>query len=383
MAFWKRKDKAAEDEAKKDDKLLHPKGAPAIEPPTEYEAELSKDMQHALEPTEHEILEDAALTPTPEPERQEKKSDTGGGWLSRLTSGLSKSSHRFDAGVKDALSSGKLDEDALEQLEELLITADLGPKTAQKLVARLHHERFGMDMSQGDVKKILAEYIAEILKQSEQPLETKKAEAGPRVYLVCGVNGVGKTTSIGKIAYQLHYGLKKKVMLAAGDTFRAAAIEQLQIWSERIGTSIIKKDIGSDSAALAYEAYVKAKAEDADILMVDTAGRLHNKANLMEELSKIVRVLQKHDEKAPHEVLLVLDATTGQNALAQVETFLDVAKVTGLIVTKLDGSAKGGVVVALADKFGLPIYAIGVGETIEDLQPFKAEAYAKSLVGIE
>ncbi|MBI1328182.1 MAG: signal recognition particle-docking protein FtsY [Alphaproteobacteria bacterium] len=382
MAFWKRKDKAATDEAKRDDRLLHPKGAPEIELPTEYEAEMSKDTLHALEPTEHEILEDIGITPLPASEKHDKDKLKGGGWLSRLTHGLSKSSYRFDDGITQALSSGKLDDAALEHLEELLITADLGPKTAQKLIAKLRAERAGMDMSQHDVKKILAEYVAEILKQSEQPLETKKPEGGPRVYLVCGVNGVGKTTSIGKIAYQIHYNRKKKVMLAAGDTFRAAAIEQLQIWSERIGTSIIKKDIGSDSAALAYEAYVKAKEEQADILMVDTAGRLHNKANLMEELSKIVRVLQKHDATAPHEVLLVLDATTGQNALAQVETFLDVAKVTGLIVTKLDGSAKGGVVVALADKFGLPIYAIGVGETIEDLQPFKAEAYAYSLVGL-
>lgn len=201
--------------------------------------------------------------------------------------------------------------------------------------------------------------------------------------LICGVNGVGKTTTIGKLAYQIHYREHKKVMMAAGDTFRAAAIEQLQIWADRTKCPLVSSEIGSDAAALAFQSYERAVKEDMDVLMIDTAGRLHNKANLMAELEKITRVLKKKDENIPHEVILVLDATTGQNAISQVETFKQLVNVTGLVVTKLDGSAKGGVVVALSDKFGLPIFAVGVGEDIEDLQAFHAEEFAASLVGLK
>ena len=214
-------------------------------------------------------------------------------------------------------------------------------------------------------------------------MEIAKPETGPRTYLICGVNGVGKTTTIGKLAYQLHFKRGKKVMIAAGDTFRAAAIEQLQIWADRTKCPLVARELGADAAAVAFEAYEKALNDNMDILMIDTAGRLHNKANLMAELEKIIRVLKKKEEAIPHEAILILDATTGQNAISQVETFLGLVKLTGLIVTKLDGSAKGGVVVALADKFGLPIYAVGVGEDIEDLQAFKADAFARTLVGLK
>ena len=237
-------------------------------------------------------------------------------------------------------------------------------------------------MTDEDIQKELATRVEEILKDIARPMEIKTPENGPRVVLVCGVNGVGKTTTIGKLAYQLHYKMGKKVMLAAGDTFRAAALEQLQVWADRVGCKLVKKEIGSDAASVAYEAYTQAKEEGVDILLIDTAGRLHNKSNLMDELKKIDRVLKKQGEDLPHATILVLDATTGQNAHAQVETFGEAVNVKGLIVTKLDGSAKGGVVVSLADQFRLPIYAVGVGEKIDDLQPFKAHEYAESLVGL-
>lgn len=268
----------------------------------------------------------------------------------------------------------------LDELEELLITADLGPKTAKKIVAEFGEGRFGRDVSEDEVKEALAESIAKILEPVAKPL-VFAGDRKPFTVLVCGVNGVGKTTTIGKIAHELHKKDRKKVMLAAGDTFRAAAVEQLEIWAQRSGASFVKKDTGADSAALAYEAYERAKAEGAEVLLIDTAGRLHNKSNLMAELQKIVRVLKKQDESLPHAVLLVLDSTTGQNAHEQVRIFREMVNVTGLVVTKLDGSAKGGVVVGLADSFGIPIHLIGVGEQAEDLRPFAARDFARSLVG--
>lgn len=269
----------------------------------------------------------------------------------------------------------------LDSLEDLLITADLGPKTAAKIVAEFGAGRFGKDLSEDEVREALAESIAKILEPVARPLEFS-GNRSPFTVLVCGVNGAGKTTTIGKIAHDLHEHKGKKVMLAAGDTFRAAAVEQLEIWAQRSGSSFVKKDTGADSAALAYEAYEKAKNENADILLIDTAGRLHNKSNLMAELQKIVRVLKKHDEDLPHAVLLVLDATTGQNAHEQVRIFREMVNVTGLVVTKLDGSAKGGVVVGLADSFGIPIHLIGVGEQIGDLRSFNATDFARSLTGM-
>ncbi len=267
-------------------------------------------------------------------------------------------------------------------MEDVLITADLGPKTAARLVSEFGKDRFGKDISEEEIKDALAGSIAGILEPVAQKVEFPKQDNGPFVVLVCGVNGVGKTTTIGKIAHDLQMTQKRSVMIAAADTFRAAAVEQLDIWAQRAGCSILKKDIGADAAAVAFEAYAKAKEEGTEILFIDTAGRLHNKANLMAELEKIVRVLKKQGENLPHAVLLVLDATTGQNAYEQVRIFKEMLNVTGLIVTKVDGSAKGGVVVGLADQFGLPIHMIGVGEQIGDLRSFDAGDYARSLVGL-
>ncbi|MBU0800378.1 MAG: signal recognition particle-docking protein FtsY [Alphaproteobacteria bacterium] len=303
-------------------------------------------------------------------------------WLAKLSRGLSKSSGKITQGIGDLLTKRKLDQEMLDQLEELLITADLGPRTAARLVAEFGKDRFGKDISGGEIAEALAASIAKILQPVAIPLDMQRAEDGPFTVLVCGVNGVGKTTTIGKIAYDLQRYKHRNVLIAAGDTFRAAAVEQLDIWATRAGCQFFAKDIGADSAAVAYESYEQAWQKGVDVLMIDTAGRLHNKANLMQELEKIVRVLKKKKADVPHATLLVLDATTGQNAVEQVRTFKEMVNVTGLIVTKLDGSAKGGIVVALADQFGLPIHYIGVGEGQEDLQPFDPVNFARSLVGL-
>jgi fused signal recognition particle receptor len=301
------------------------------------------------------------------------------GWLSRLRSGLQRSSEKLSEGITDVFTKHKLDDTLLRELEDMLVAADLGPQTAASLVAAFGKNRFGKDIGDAEVKEALAEQIAAILHPVAVPLAidfTRK----PFVILVVGVNGTGKTTTIGKLARNYaDHGLK--VTLAAGDTFRAAAISQLKIWGERSRAHVIAGEPNGDAAALAYRAFEEARARGSDILLIDTAGRLHNKNDLMQELVKIIRVIKKLDPDAPHATLLTLDATTGQNAHAQVEAFRDITNVTGLVVTKLDGSAKGGVVVALADRFKLPIYAIGVGEQAEDLQPFLAEDFAKALVG--
>ena len=302
------------------------------------------------------------------------------GWLQRLSTGLSKSSAKITDGIATVLVKRRLDQQTLDELEEMLISADLGPATAARLVSDFGATRFGAEITFNDVYTALAEGIAEILMPVAKPLQPDLSRK-PFVVLVIGVNGAGKTTTIGKMAKGFA-DEGRKVMLAAGDTFRAAAVEQLRIWSERAGVPLVARETGADSASLAYEALEKAKAAGSDILLIDTAGRLHNKANLMAELEKITRVLQKLDADAPHAVLLVLDATTGQNAVTQVETFSGIIPLTGLIVTKLDGSAKGGILVALAEKFGLPVHAIGVGETIEDLRPFDAKDYARGLMGL-
>ncbi len=271
-----------------------------------------------------------------------------------------------------------LDDAMLAELEELLIGADMGVETSLRVAAAMAEGRFGRRVGATEVKAALAAEIARILEPVARPLRLKGLK--PQVVLVCGVNGSGKTTTIGKLASQLR-GAGKKVVIAAGDTFRAAAVEQLQVWGERAGVPVMTAPEGADPASLAFDAFSRAEAEGADILLIDTAGRLQNRADLMAELEKIVRVLKKKDPTAPHDALLVLDATTGQNALSQVDIFRKVAGLTGLVMTKLDGTAKGGVLVALADRFGLPIHAIGVGEQIDDLQPFDPEEFAAALTG--
>ena len=271
-----------------------------------------------------------------------------------------------------------LDDQMLEQLEELLISADMGVDTALRVVANLAEGRMGQRMSVPEVKSALAAEITRIMEPVARPLPLYPQK--PQVVLVVGVNGSGKTTTIGKLASQFR-AAGKTVMIAAGDTFRAAAVEQLQVWGARAGVPVMTAPEGSDPASLAFDAITRAQAEGVDLLMIDTAGRLQNRADLMEELSKIVRVIRKKDPTAPHNTLLVLDATTGQNAVGQVEIFRKLADVSGLVMTKLDGTAKGGVLVALADRFGLPIHAIGVGEQIDDLQPFDPEEFARALTG--
>ena len=308
--------------------------------------------------------------------------DKPSGWLGRLRAGLGKSSSRLADGIGSILSERKLDAATLGELEDLLITADLGVETAARLTERISSRRFAADVPEADGRAALASDIADILEPVARTFDmTTQPETGPQVILVVGVNGTGKTTTIGKLAQRLREQ-GKSVMLAAGDTFRAAAIEQLQLWGERTGATVVAQDPGTDPAAVAFDALERARAENADVLLIDTAGRLHNKADLMAELEKVVRVLRKIDPAVPHEVLLVLDATTGQNAHAQVETFKELVDVSGLIVTKLDGSARGGVIVGLADRFGLPIYAIGVGEGADDLRPFAARDFANSLLGL-
>ena len=273
-----------------------------------------------------------------------------------------------------------LDDDMLEQLEELLITADMGVDTALRVAANMAEGRMGRKLSVEEIKQLLAAEVARVMEPVARPLPLYPKR--PQVVLVVGVNGSGKTTTIGKLASQFR-AAGKKVVIAAGDTFRAAAVEQLQVWGDRAGVPVLTAPEGSDPASLAFDAMTKAQEDGADLLMIDTAGRLQNRADLMEELAKIVRVIRKKDESAPHNTLLVLDATTGQNAISQVETFQRISDVSGLVMTKLDGTAKGGVLVALADKFGLPIHAIGVGEQIDDLAPFDPEEFAAALTGLD
>ena len=302
-------------------------------------------------------------------------------WFARLKDGLKRSSSKLTTGIADIFTKRRLDDDALEEFEDLLITSDLGVTTAAKLGAELSRTRFDKEVDPAEIQEFIATEVAKILEPVAKPLvidATKK----PHVILVVGVNGSGKTTTIGKLA-KTYRDQGLKVMMAAGDTFRAAAVEQLKVWGERTGCPVIARDTGADAAGLAFDAIDQAKREGYDLLLIDTAGRLQNKAHLMDELKKIVRVIHKRDETAPHDTLLVLDATTGQNAHSQAEVFSEATNVTGLIVTKLDGTAKGGVVVALAEKFAKPVHAIGVGESAEDLRPFEAKSFARSLAGLE
>lgn len=391
MIFWrKNKNAGAQDEEARADKIVHHPREPGIEPPTEYDSDLDPEFLHKeIVPTGSEIIDTLDIIPTPQhtpmtdaEEREELRDHSQeGGWFSRLTAGLSKSTGKIGQGIADILTKKKLDQAALDDLEDILITADLGPSVARQMVRDLSDKRFGSDVTDDEVRDAMADSLAGILDPVAQPLDISKPANGPLVILVCGVNGAGKTTTIGKLAHDWAMRQHKKVMIAAADTFRAAAIDQLEVWAHRAHVPLFKKDIGADAASVAFEAYQKAKDDGVDILMIDTAGRLQNKVGLMAELEKIVRVLKKQDEALPHATLLVLDATTGQNAHSQVKIFKEAVNVTGLVVTKLDGSAKGGVVVSLAKEFGLPIHAIGVGEKAEDLSPFQAQDFAKALMG--
>jgi fused signal recognition particle receptor len=304
-----------------------------------------------------------------------------GAWLARLAAGLSRTSSTLSRGVADIFAKRKLDADALDELEDILIQADLGLAVATRIRDAVGGGRYDRGIEPEAVKAILAEEIARSLEPVARPL-TIDAGKRPFVILVVGVNGSGKTTTIGKLAAKFAAdGLK--VTLAAGDTFRAAAIEQLKIWAERAGAEIVAREPGGDAASLAFEALTRAKATNADVLLIDTAGRLQNRAELMSELEKIVRVIKKVDAEAPHATLLVLDATVGQNALSQVEIFGRIAGVTGLAMTKLDGTARGGILVAVAERFGLPVHFIGVGEGVDDLEPFAARDFAAAIAGVE
>ncbi len=301
-------------------------------------------------------------------------------WFQRLREGLSRSSRELSDSITGVFAKRRLDEDTLQDLEDVLIRADLGVETAMRVTDSLSSGRFGRDISDAEVRAVMAAEVEKVLAPVAMPLELDLSHR-PHVILVVGVNGTGKTTTIGKLAAKLTAG-GLKVMLAAGDTFRAAAIEQLKIWGERTNSPVVATKLGADAAGLAYDAFEKACAAGSDVLIIDTAGRLQNKAELMAELEKIVRVLRKHDPEAPHTVLQTVDATTGQNALNQVEIFRNVAGVNGLVMTKLDGTARGGILVAIAAKHKLPVYFIGVGEQVDDLEPFSAGDFAKAIAGV-
>ena len=302
-------------------------------------------------------------------------------WLGRLRRGLGRTSDKLKGDIAGLLAKGTLDPALLAELEEVLITADLGTATASRLTRSLAGNPQAMDLSEGEVREALAREIAQILTPVARPL-TVIASRKPHVILVCGVNGSGKTTTIAKLAKRFtEAGLS--VVLVACDTFRAAAVEQLQEWGERAGCPVFAGGPGADASGLAYDALEGARKEGADVLIIDTAGRLHNKADLMAELQKMVRALAKIDGDAPHDRVLVMDATIGQNALNQVQVFADMVDITGLVLTKLDGSAKGGVLVALAERFGLPVHALGVGEGLHDMRPFEPRAFARALLGLE
>lgn len=301
------------------------------------------------------------------------------GWFKRLSDGLTKTSARLGSGITGLFTKRKLDDDMLEELEDLLIGADLGVETAARITAELRKGRFDKEIAPDEVREVLSQEVERVLLPVAKPLQID-AGRKPHVVLVVGVNGTGKTTTIGKLAARLR-AEGKSVMLAAGDTFRAAAIEQLKIWGERTGAPVISSAVGGDAASLAFTALQAAQSEQRDVLLLDTAGRLQNKSVLMEELQKVVRVLRKLDATAPHDVILVLDATTGQNAMMQVEAFKATAGVTGLVMTKLDGTARGGILVAISAKHAIPVHAIGVGEGVDDFQPFEAKEFANAIAG--
>lgn len=333
-------------------------------------------------PIPQDQRERVETAPAPEPEPAEPETAAKTGFFSRLASGLKRSSSRLSEQVSGVFTKRKLDDEALEELEDLLIAADLGAATAARVTARLARDKFDKDVTEDEIREALADVVAETLAPYEKPLDMSGEP--PRVVLFVGVNGSGKTTTLGKIAVKMTRE-GGQVLNVAGDTFRAAAVEQLQVWSERAGQKarFMSREIGADAAGLAYDAVVKAKKDGSDAVLIDTAGRLQNKTELMDELRKIVRVIRKLDDTAPHHTILVLDGTVGSNAISQAEAFLEAAQITGVIMTKLDGTAKGGALVQVAETFKLPIHYIGVGEGEADLQPFDARAFARALAGLE
>ncbi|MBB4568086.1 signal recognition particle-docking protein FtsY [Rhizobium leucaenae] len=348
----------------------------STESPTDSEPSSETAETPAASPILPKGFSTAAPAPAPIPEAPKQKLS----WFQRLRAGLARTSSQLTGQISALFTKRKLDDQTLQDLEDLLIQADLGVETAMRVTDTLASERYGKDVTGEDVSRIMAQEIAKVLKPVAKPLQLDLGHK-PHVILIVGVNGTGKTTTIGKLAAKLS-GAGLKVMVAAGDTFRAAAIEQLKIWADRTKSEFIGTKLGADAAGLAFDAFQQAKANKSDVLIIDTAGRLQNKAELMAELEKIVRVLGKLDPDAPHTVLQTLDATTGQNALNQVEIFRNIAGVNGLIMTKLDGTARGGILVAISAKHKLPVYFIGVGEGVDDLEPFEAEDFAQAIAGI-
>ncbi len=323
-----------------------------------------------------EVEDQFAAPPAPVPEPAQPQ-----GWFARLASGLKRSSDNLTTSITSVFTKRKLDAATLDELEDVLIQADLGIDTAMAITETLRRDRFDKDVSGEDVRTVLSAEVEKVLSPVALPL-TVDAAKKPFVILMIGVNGSGKTTTIGKLAQKFSRE-GRSVMLAAGDTFRAAAIEQLQVWGQRTGAPVISRPAGADASGLAFDAVTQARAEGRDVLIIDTAGRLQNRDELMNELEKVIRVIKKVDPEAPHATLLTLDATTGQNAMKQVEIFGKRAGVTGLVMTKLDGTARGGILVAIARKFGLPVHFIGVGEGVDDLEPFKAADFARAIAGFE
>ncbi|MGL4729893.1 MAG: signal recognition particle-docking protein FtsY [Bosea sp. (in: a-proteobacteria)] len=326
----------------------------------------------AAEPSPAEPIPASILVPVPPPKQS---------WWKRLTSGLSRTSSALTTGITEIFTKKKLDATTLEDLEDILIQADLGVDTAARIAGAVGQGRYDKTIAPDEVRAILAREVSAILTPVAKPLMIDSTTK-PFVILMVGVNGSGKTTTIGKLAAKFR-AEGKSVMLAAGDTFRAAAIEQLKVWGTRTGCEVIAREQGADAAGLAFDALTQARDKKIDVLLIDTAGRLQNKTGLMEELAKVVRVIRKIDAHAPHAALLVLDATVGQNAISQVEAFRETAGITGLVMTKLDGTARGGILVALAAKFGLPVHFIGVGEGVDDLEPFAAEDFARAIAGLD
>lgn len=352
-----------------------PKPVPEPVAPAPEPADVPPPGPPETTPDYIEAVEDQFVTPpaaiSASPQRQS--------WFSRLTSGLKRSSDNLASSITSVFTKRKLDAATLDELEDVLIQADLGLDTAMAITETLRRDRFDREVSDSDVRAVLAAEVEKVLGPVARPLVVEGAQK-PFIILMIGVNGSGKTTTIGKLA-QKFAGEGKSVMLAAGDTFRAAAIEQLQVWGQRTGAPVIAKPAGADASGLAFDAVTQAKAEGRDVLIIDTAGRLQNRDELMNELEKVIRVIKKVEPSAPHATLLTLDATTGQNALKQVEIFGQRAGVTGLVMTKLDGTARGGILVAIARKFGLPVHFIGVGEGVEDLEPFEAGDFARAIAG--